>query len=41
MEENTEIKPFKPMVKSWKASYLAQIDAAGGNEYLDLSSQPT
>ena len=22
------------MVKNWKASYLSQIDGAGGNEYL-------
>jgi len=34
MEENTEIKPFKQMVKNWKASYLSQVDDAGGNEYL-------
>ena len=34
MEENTEIKPFKLMVKNWKASYLSQVDDAGGNEYL-------
>jgi len=34
MEENTEINPFKQMVKNWKASYLSQVDAAGGNEYL-------
>ena len=34
MEENTEIKPFKQMVKNWKASYLSQVDSADGNEYL-------
>ena len=34
MEENTEIKPFKQTVKNWKASYLSQVDDAGGNEYL-------
>jgi len=34
MEENTEIEPFKQMVKNWKASYLSQVDGAGGNEYL-------
>ena len=34
MEENTEIKPFKQMVKNWKTSYLSQVDDAGGNEYL-------
>ncbi len=34
MEENTEIKPFKQMVKNWKASYLSQVDSVGGNEYL-------
>ena len=34
MEENTEIKPFKQMVKNWKASYLSQVDGVGGNEYL-------
>jgi hypothetical protein len=34
MEENTEIKPFKQMVKNWKASYLSQVDGAGDNEYL-------
>ena len=34
MEENTEIKPFKQMVKNWKASYLSQVDGADGNEYL-------
>ena len=34
MEENTEIKPLKQMVKNWKASYLSQVDDAGGNEYL-------
>ena len=34
MEEKTEIKSFKQMVKNWKASYLAQVDSAGGNEYL-------
>ncbi len=34
MEENTEIKSFKQMVKNWKASYLSQVDGAGGNEYL-------
>jgi hypothetical protein len=34
MEENTEINPFKLMVKNWKASYLSQVDGAGGNEYL-------
>ena len=34
MEENTEIKPFKQMVKNWKKSYLSQVDGAGGNEYL-------
>ncbi len=34
MEENTETKPFKQMVKNWKASYLSQVDGVGGNEYL-------
>ena len=34
MEENAEIKPFKQMVKNWKASYLSQVDGAGDNEYL-------
>jgi len=34
MEENTEIKPLKQMVKNWKESYLSQVDGAGGNEYL-------
>ena len=34
MEENTDIKPFKQMVKNWKASYLSLVDGAGGNEYL-------
>ena len=34
MEENTEIKSFKQMVKNWKASYLSQVDSAGGNEYM-------
>ena len=34
MEENTEIKFFKQMVENWKASYLSQVDGAGGNEYL-------
>jgi hypothetical protein len=34
MEENTEIEPFKQMVKNWKASYLSQVNGAGGNEYL-------
>jgi hypothetical protein len=34
MDENTEIKPFKQMVKNWKASYLSQVDGADGNEYL-------
>jgi hypothetical protein len=34
MEENTEIKSLKHMVKNWKASYLSQVDDAGGNEYL-------
>ena len=34
MEERTEIKPFKQMVKNWKASYLSQVDSADGNEYL-------
>ena len=34
MEENAEIKSFKQMVKNWKASYLSQVDGAGGNEYL-------
>ena len=34
MEENTEINTFKLMVKNWKASYLSQVDGAGGNEYL-------
>jgi hypothetical protein len=34
MDENTEIKPLKQMVKNWKASYLSQVDDAGGNEYL-------
>jgi hypothetical protein len=34
MEENTESEPFKQMVKNWKASYLSQVNGAGGNEYL-------
>ena len=34
MEENPEIKSLKQMVKNWKASYLSQVDDAGGNEYL-------
>ena len=34
MEENKDIKPFKQMVKNWKASYLSLVDGAGGNEYL-------
>ena len=34
MEENTNIDTFKKMVKNWKASYLSQVDDAGGNEYL-------
>ncbi len=34
MEENTEIKSFKQMVISWKASYLSQVDGTGSNEYL-------
>ena len=34
MEENTDIKPFKQMVKNWKESYLSQVDGARGNEYL-------
>jgi len=34
MEENSEIKCFKQMVKNWKASYLSLVDEAGGNEYL-------
>jgi hypothetical protein len=34
MEENSEFKSFKQMVKNWKASYLSQVDEAGGNEYL-------
>ncbi|MGB2688566.1 MAG: hypothetical protein WBC36_06240 [Desulfobacterales bacterium] len=34
MEENTEIKSFEQMVENWKASYLSQVDGAGGNEYL-------
>ena len=34
MEESPEIKSLKHMVKNWKASYLSQIDDAGGNEYL-------
>ena len=34
MEENPEIKSLKHMVNNWKASYLSQIDDAGGNEYL-------
>ena len=34
MVDNTEIEPFKQMVKNWKASYLSQVDGAGGNEYL-------
>ena len=34
MEENTEIKSFKQMVTNWKASYLSQVNGAGGNEYL-------
>jgi hypothetical protein len=34
MEENIEIKSLKHMVKNWKASYLSQVDDAGGNEYL-------
>ena len=34
MEENSEIKSFKQMVKNWKASYLSQVDEAGDNDYL-------
>ena len=34
MEENSEIKSFKQMVKNWKASYLSQVDEAGDNGYL-------
>ncbi len=34
MEKNTQIVPYKQMVKNWKASYLLQVDGAGGNEYL-------
>ena len=34
MKENTEIKPYEQMVKNWKASYLSQVNGAGGNEYL-------
>jgi len=34
MEENTEIEPFKQMVKNWKSSYLSQVEGFGGNEYL-------
>ena len=34
MKENIEINPLKLMVKNWKASYLSQVDGAGGNEYL-------
>ncbi len=34
MEKNTQIEPYKQMVKNWKASYLLQVDGAGGNEYL-------
>ncbi len=34
MEKNTQIEPYKQMVKNWKASYLSQVDGAGGNEYL-------
>ena len=34
MEENTDIKPFKQMVKNWKASYLSLVDGADSNEYL-------
>ncbi len=34
MKEDTGIKSFKQMVKSWKASYLLQADGAAGNEYL-------
>ncbi len=34
MEENTEIESLKKMVKNWKASYLSQVEDAGGNEYL-------
>ena len=34
MEENPEIKSLTHMVKNWKASYLLQVDEAGGNEYL-------
>jgi hypothetical protein len=34
MEANTEIEPFKQMVKNWKASYLSQVNGARGNEYL-------
>ena len=34
MEEKTEIKSFKQMVKNWKASYLSQVDGVSGNEYL-------
>ncbi len=34
MKENTNIESFKQMVINWKASYLSQVDDAGGNEYL-------
>ena len=34
MKENTEFDTFKQMIKNWKASYLLQVDDAGGNEYL-------
>jgi hypothetical protein len=34
MKENTEIKSYEQMVKNWKASYLSQVNGAGGNEYL-------
>ena len=34
MEENSEIKSYKQMVKNWKASYLSQVDEAGDNDYL-------
>jgi hypothetical protein len=34
MKEDTDIKSYEQMVKNWKASYLSQVDDAGGNEYL-------
>ena len=34
MKEKAEIKSFKQIIINWKASYLSQVDGAGGNEYL-------